>query len=181
MDTHPSSHTFYWVSLGKAMKVCKKCKVELSLSSFYKNSSRKDGLQKWCKPCCKTRDASRQRLYSAEIQARYKEKRNENYLKTRDLNKKRVQSHEHYLANKEVYIARAVARANKIRQSAICKADLKNVAKIYKEADRLRGQGHSVEVDHIVPLNGVNVSGLHVSWNLQIISVLENRAKGNKY
>lgn len=36
------------------------------------------------------------------------------------------------------------------------------------------------EVDHVLPLQGATVSGLHVLGNLQYLPVLENRKKGNK-
>ena len=61
-------------------------------------------------------------------------------------------------------------------------ADRASIKAIYDEAASLTQMtGIRHEVDHIVPLNGELVSGLHVHWNLRAIPHYENRAKSNKF
>ena len=69
--------------------------------------------------------------------------------------------------------------------AATRRACLKKAAPLWADKEEIRlfylkcPEGY--EVDHIIPLKGDKVSGLHVIENLQYLTVEENRNKSNKY
>ena len=85
----------------------------------------------------------------------------------------------------EAYTARAVAsvakRAKRVPQW-LTSDDRWMMREAYKLAKlRTRMFGFVWEVDHIIPLRGKIVSGLHVPTNLQVLPKIENRNKRNDY
>lgn len=75
-------------------------------------------------------------------------------------------------------------RAQKLNATPVWITDeeLSQIEALYAECVRLEQEtGIKHHVDHIVPLQGEHVSGLHILSNLQVLTAHENGSKNNKY
>jgi len=87
----------------------------------------------------------------------------------------------HYADNKPVYIANARRReADKLRATPVW-ANLDAITALYVLREKLTAEtGILHHVDHIIPLRGRAVCGLHVHNNLRVIPAAENLRRGNR-
>ncbi|MCS5593485.1 MAG: HNH endonuclease [Porticoccaceae bacterium] len=112
------------------------------------------------------------------------EKRREYGLKYWESNKEQVprSSAKWKSNNKGKVTAYTVKRQTAKKNRIPFWSDIDEIRGIYLMSEELTGStGEQWEVDHIVPLQGDRVSGLHVPDNLQILTRSENASKGNKW
>lgn len=88
----------------------------------------------------------------------------------------RVQNKTWREANRSRLCAHTALRTASKLQATPIWADLELIRDMYLEAEY-----QQMEVDHIVPLRGKNVCGLHCEGNLQLLTKQDNRIKGNRF
>lgn len=183
-------------------KNCTKCRISKPFSEFATEKRNKSGIGAICKKCShilnqvrareryKNDENFRNKLKKAEKERRKKmghEKYN-NYMKDwRKTNPEKCKktAAKKYFKNRDEYRYRARCRKAALRERTpkwLTEYDLFVIKCIYEKAKELETVfGISFHVDHIIPLRGEKVSGLHCPSNLQILPAAENIAKSNKF
>ncbi len=160
-------------------KFCSKCNQTLPTTSFFKNKSRYDGLQGYCKECKCQRDRQYDSEHRDKINGAARRRRS-----TGDSRQSHLDALTRYRAkNQPVRTKLQMARKSaKLKRTPawLTEFDLLKIKCLYQlAAMRTRESGYDWHVDHIIPLQGAFVSGLHVPSNLRVIPAIDNMRKSN--
>ncbi len=169
---------------------CAMCKQRLPMESFYQSPSRSTGVSSRCISCAKkeramwwaeNKDKPDVRAADRARSLKYVRLHPETGVLWRQQNRKHLNRYANEWRRTSSYVGRRKGDSRTIRVTP----DWANrffIGEIYALA-RLRTKlmGVPWEVDHIIPLNGVEVCGLHVENNLRVVPRVINRAKRNNF
>ena len=165
-------------------KVCFKCYTKKSVNDFPKRKYKGNiSFRNECKQCT----GEFQKIYRTDNKKSIAEHKKQWVLENRE--RKRLNNYKWFLENKEKAVKscrnhrlnnmlfyrlkRSERRALTLNATPTW-VNKKEIQDIYLNCP----EGY--EVDHIIPLKGKNVCGLHVPANLQYLTRSDNRKKGNK-
>lgn len=152
------------------MKICKVCETLLPVDNFSYLVTGRNKLHPWCRKCVSTYNKER---YAKVADARPTTTR----MPLGNLvNKAGGSRTEKRAAIPGIKGAQNVwytlQRAERLPEWL----QVEDVLPFYAAAEKF-----GLTVDHVVPLNGEKVSGLHVPWNLQLLTRSENSRKRNTF
>ena len=173
-------------------KVCSKCQQTLGVSMFTKDSQKKDGLRSSCRTCnlslrpSQLKASRKWKQKNKEHIREYKLNYYNKYNKSPRLPKDPTAPKRAKMAWKKrnpikVYADRAARRAKQLQATPLWATE--EAIRPYYILARFLSEKTGVKwhVDHIVPLRGKTVSGLHVENNLTFLPAAFNIAKSNKF
>jgi len=161
------------------MKSCTKCGFDRPFSEYHKDKSHADGYRSFCKSCVavymkKNYVDNREKIIAktyAWIEAN-RDRHNAKSSKWAKLNPGKVNAR----------TARRYASKTQATPKWLSQTQQTRIKCWYQVASMLNMEGLAKwEVDHIVPIRGNDVCGLHVPWNLRVVKQSENRRKSNKF
>lgn len=144
------------------MKTCSRCQLEKRLSEFTKRSASKDGYTSACTKCLKTQKRIDYVCEPEKTMERVK--RNWSIKREKDAVYRRAWNQWKY--------AKALGRVP---------AWVRFSRDLLPKCRELLGKFPDMTIDHIIPLQGENVCGLHVPSNLQLMPLSDNSSKWNHF
>lgn len=160
-------------------KICFKCNEEKDILSFHKHSAMKDGRLNKCAACV-VKDVALWRINNKDC------RKNEYKKTTTYANSKRW---DEYVANLKAhakgrkvvilnYGSKRRARTDDIILTEFDELVLREAADLRTRRSQLTNT--SWHIDHIIPLNHKDASGLHNGYNIQVVPGYWNIKKGNR-
>lgn len=172
-------------------KECTKCGIVKEVVEFKKDRTKPDGHYSSCKECNKKawkanysniaeRHREKNKRYAQnnpdKVKAYHKQYHKDNAEKIQDNVKKWRQKNRGW-ANS----LRTIGK-NRYKQAMPLWANREKINQFYIEAANMTDvTGEQYQIDHIIPIKGKKVCGLHVHENLQVLPWLENVQKHNHY
>lgn len=178
---------------------CKTCKEVKPKSEFGKDARLRSGVRSECKVCSRLR-TKRWREENPDKVQEYKKRSDwsQRWVKYNP-EKRREASRAYYARNRDAHAERVKAwneknqgkrraitmsyRAAKMRATSPWYSELDDfvLSELHSKASLLESLGHGkFHVDHIVPLQGKTVCGLHCKENWQLLGASENVKKSNR-
>lgn len=159
------------------MKICRLCGEQKEIIDFQKHRA-------VCKSCRKLQQTKWRQDHQKQVNQTQLDWTSRNKDKSRITKLKWNQKNSGYYSqykriwsdkNRELVRAQCSARRKRVQQNTPPWADKQKIVEIYRNCPI------GYHVDHIIPLRGKNVSGLHVETNLQYLPVNDNLRKGNRF
>ena len=171
---------------AKGLKRCTKCEEVKPISEFCTRKASPDGFNLKCRVCSKGYLEAWREENPDSFKNYYAEKKDELNANFKAWREENSESRAEYMArwlqqNRALSNEKAMRRVASKRRATPKWANRERMVEFYKEAERLTAEtGISHHVDHIYPLQGKVVCGLHCEANLNVITQFENIQKLNR-
>jgi len=182
----------------KGAEVSKKEAVALGFKHYFTGKPCKHGhlcertanVQNTCLECAKARSSKKRKEFPGNTgltQAQIDRKNERGRIYGRSEKGKEYRRNyraKRYTQDPVKFITKAITRTRRVRTATppwLSEFDKKRIEIIYACRDALNKLGHdNWHVDHIIPIQGKEVCGLHIPSNLRVIKAFDNRSKGNR-